>query len=115
MFLYEPSVVFQLSDLLIKVWVEAVGLDSRAVSFHLLFIEIYKDSGNVFKKLVDPAEVEKRLVDGLYKLRVSSPESCACACDKRTTKIKSNSFTLFHFSVYFSFLKAGETPPVAVF
>lgn len=74
MFLYETSVVFQFSDLLIKVWVESIGLDSRAVSFHLVFVEIYEDSRDILKELVDPAEVEQRLVDGLYKLRISSPK-----------------------------------------
>lgn len=59
MFLHKAGVVLQLSDLLVKVWFEAVGLDSRAVSFHLVLVEIYEDCRDVLKKFVDPAEVEQ--------------------------------------------------------
>jgi hypothetical protein len=58
-FFHVAGVIFQLSDLLIEVWVESIGLDSRAISFHLVFVEIYEDSRDIFKKLVDPAEVKQ--------------------------------------------------------
>ena len=59
MFLYKTtSVVFKLPNLLFKVLIEAIGLDSRVVSLHLVLVEIDKDCRNVLKKFVNPAKVE---------------------------------------------------------
>jgi hypothetical protein len=51
--------------LLLKVCIEFVGGDSGAVSLQLVFVDVDKDCRDIFEKLVDPSEVQQRLVDGL--------------------------------------------------
>lgn len=51
------GVVLKLPDLLLKVRIESVEVDPRAVPLQLVLVNVGENRRNVFQKPVDPAKV----------------------------------------------------------